>query len=121
MLVAFTASAKAARVDVSNGVSFAEQREKILVELADGESYAEIAQEDPAMVLAALGRMEQLLDAGGSAATVATVTPQQRLELLNDQALVNNVLTQAGEDSRMVCRREAPVGTRLARTRSPRA
>lgn len=105
-----------ARVDVDNGVSFADQREKILLQLADGETYAEISQQDRASVLEALGRMQQTLDAGGIAATVATVTPQQRVQLLNDQELVNAILTRAGDDSRMVCRREAPVGSRLART-----
>jgi len=116
LLAAGMASASDARVDVSNGVSFADQKQKILLQLADGESYSEISKDDRGKVLAALGRMQDILDAGGLDASVATVTAQQRLDLLNDQELVNNILTQAGEDSRMVCRREAPVGTRLART-----
>ena len=115
-LAAGMAFAKDSRVDVTSGVSFADQRDRIVADLAKGDAYAEISQEDRSTVLATLERMERTLDAGGVAATAATVTPQQRLELLNDQELVNNILTQAGEDSKMVCRREAPVGTRLAKS-----
>ena len=36
--------------------------------------------------------------------------------LLNDQALVNTVLTQAADDSRLICSREQKVGTRFKTT-----
>lgn len=115
-LAAGLASAKdAPLVDAKDGVSFAEQRERVLEQLADGETYAEISLEDRNKVTTALDRMLATLDGGGSA-TTTLLSADKRLQLLNDQELVNNILTQAGEDSRMVCRREAPVGTRMARS-----
>lgn len=102
-----------ASIDVAGKAGFAEQREQVLADLADGETYAEINPEDREQVVAALGRMQKLL---GDSASPAALHPDQRTELLNEQERVNNILTQAGKDSRMVCNRERPVGTRLPTT-----
>ena len=104
---------KGTSVDVAGKVSFAEQREQVLVDLADGETYAEITPEDREKVVAGLGRMERLL---GTHASASALHPDQRATLMNEQEQVNNILTQASKDSRLVCTREIPVGTRMPTT-----
>src|SRR3546814_17151074 len=38
----------------------------------------------------------------------------QKRRVFNDQELINNILTSADEDSRLVCRREKKTGTHMA-------
>lgn len=106
-------AAKGASVDVAGNVGFSEQRAKVMADLADGETYSEISSENREKVVSALGRMQRMLDTHESP---ATLHPDQRAALMNEQELVNNILTKAGEQSRLVCRRERPVGTRLPTT-----
>lgn len=98
-------------VDAKAG-SFTEQRAKVEADLADGETYAEISAADRAAVIEALDTIEDTLR--GRPASELNGSPLT--EVMNAQALINNKLTQAGEDSRVVCKREASVGTRLARS-----
>lgn len=99
------------QVDVSAG-TFAEQRQKVDADLADGETYSEIAAAKRAEVVAALNRMETLLDGR----PVSALREAEKVDLMNDQELINTHLTQAAEDSRLVCRREPAVGSRLQRS-----
>ncbi|GGK07859.1 hypothetical protein [Luteimonas terricola] len=99
------------RVDVGAG-AFEEQRGQVQADLADGETYSEISQADRAAVIEALGKMESLL--GGR--PVSALTEAEKVQLMNAQSLVNTRLTAASEDSRLVCRREAAVGSRLQRS-----
>lgn len=99
------------QVDVATG-DFVEQRAKIDAALADGETYAEISAGDRAEVVAALDRMEALL----SGRPVSALSEAEKVGLMNDQSLVNTRLTKAGDDSRMVCRREQVAGSRLQRS-----
>ncbi len=92
---------------------FHEQRQSILADLAAGEKYSEISQMEQRDVRNALDRIARQIDAVGS---VAALSEDQRLKVYNDQELVNAILTRAGEDSRVVCKREKSVGTRLAST-----
>jgi hypothetical protein len=98
-------------LDVS--ASFVEQRERIRAEFADGETYSEIAREQQAEVQRALGRIESTL---GEAGSVSELTPQERADLMNDQEMVNTILTLAREDSRLVCKRETKVGSHRTTT-----
>lgn len=92
---------------------FEEQRQRILSDLAGGEKYSEISQQDQRDVRNALDRIAQQLDSVGS---IEALSDAQRLRVFNDQEVVNNILTRAGEDSRMVCKRESSVSTRIAST-----
>ena len=58
-------------------------------------------------VVDALGRIDALLGKGGH----ASLPDKDKIEVFNDQDLINTLLTQAREDSRLVCRRERPVGS----------
>jgi len=99
-----------ATVDVNSAVSFSEQRSQVLADLADGETYAEISPEDREKVVSALGNIEKML---GSHASTQALHPDTRVALVNEQETINNILTRAHRDSRMVCSREIPVGTRM--------
>lgn len=101
------ALASDAPVAVDEG-SFQAQRQKIEKDLADGETYAEITPDDKAAVQAALARMADRLDRAGS---VDALPADDKVAVFNDQEKVNTILTQAGEDSRMVCERVQKTGS----------
>ena len=104
-----TASDTGTRVDVDNG--FQAQRDTILKELGDGETYSEIETADREQVKAALSRISAALDRSGG---VAQLDEQQKVEVFNDQELVNNILTKAGENSRLVCKRVKKTGSHMS-------
>lgn len=98
---------------VEAGSSFFEQKKRIEEALADGETYSEIKARDRDQVVAALQRISAALTKAG---TVEALGDKEKAEVFNDQELVNNLLTQAGEDSRLVCRREKKVGSHRVTT-----
>ena len=103
-------AADRATVDVADAATFSEQRAEILADLADGETYAEITLEDREKVVSTLSRMQRML---GSHESAQALHPDERVALMNEQETINNILSQAHRDSRMVCTRERPVGTRM--------
>ncbi|WP_027079169.1 hypothetical protein [Luteimonas mephitis] len=112
-LMLFAGSAMAAdtgtRVDVDNG--FTAQRDNILKELGDGETYSEIDAADREKVKAALARITTTLDQAGG---VDQLGEPQKVAVFNDQELVNNILTKAGENSRLVCKRVKKTGSHMS-------
>jgi len=104
--------ASGGKLDVQS--PFEAQQQRILNDLAGGEKYAEISPGDATKVKEALGRMSSQLARGDG--TVDALSAEQRVAVLNDQELINAILTHAGEESRLVCKREKPVGTRRAIT-----
>jgi hypothetical protein len=88
--------------------AFAEQRQAIEKKLADGKTYTEISSNDRSMVRDALTRISMALDSAGS---VDALSEMQKTSVFNDQETINNILTKAGEDSRLICDRVAPVGS----------
>lgn len=104
--VAFAAKAPAPSVDARKS-DLAGQRGMVENEMQAGERFAEISADDKAQVFAALDRMETLL-AGRS---IDQLGQSDKVALINDQELVNALLTKASIDSRMQCRREKRVGS----------
>lgn len=95
------------KMPLQEGVPFSEQRDRIRADLREGETYAEITAEDRSAVLAALERIDQkLMNRTGS-----VLSESDKLAVFNDQELVNSLLVRAREDSRLICRRERPVGS----------
>lgn len=90
--------------------TFAAQRDAIVAGFENGEKYAEITGKQRSDVLAALDRMEE---AFGNAATVDALSPEAKVNLYNDQELVNTILTDAQEQSRIKCRRSRGVNSRM--------
>lgn len=112
-LLAFTAAAQAASRDKPQKAQaldlekpLPEQVELIQAQLDDGETYAEIAQADRARVKESLARFVAIINENGG-----TLNPQQKTQLLNEQNTINQILSQAAADSRLVCRREAQIGS----------
>ena len=102
------ATSKLQESDLQETAAFEEQRATIERELADGETYSEISSQERADVRAALERIGSSLEDAGS---VASMPDRSKAQLFNDQELVNNILTEAGEDSRMVCERRTKTGS----------
>lgn len=94
--------------------AFQERKARIESDLAQGDRYREISEYDRRKVLEALERIAAALQ---GARSIDELTAQQRADVFTDQELVNTVLTDARESSRVVCHREAPVGSRFKRTR----
>ncbi|MEO6102033.1 MAG: hypothetical protein ABIP44_00135 [Pseudoxanthomonas sp.] len=98
-------------VDLSG--SFADQKKSIETNLADGETYSEISRQDRDQVRSALQRISSTLEITGSVDTLSDV---EKAQVFNDQELVNTLLTSAGEDSRLICKREKKVGSNRTTT-----
>ena len=83
------------------------QIDKINADLAGGEVYSEISLDDRSQVREALTRITSRIDRNGE----GTLPSQQEATTMNDQELVNTILTKAREDSRLVCIREKTIGS----------
>jgi hypothetical protein len=113
LLLAVPAAAFAAEPEVDVVAKpFAAQRAAIEAGLSDGKTYAEISPADRRTVTTALERMTSLL---AGAQDPASLDDDTRIALFNEQEVVNTILTRAREDSRVVCRKRAPIGTRFAK------
>lgn len=87
---------------------FEEQRGDLVEEITRGERYREIGNENQEKVLAALDEMGQVL---ANVTSLDQLTDDQRATVFNNQELVNEILTRAAKDSRLICKRETPVGS----------
>jgi len=87
---------------------FSVQRTRILQDLEDGKTYSEIAPADRVAVVDALGRIRTAL---GTATSVDALSEAARIEVHNDQELVNTILTRARADSRLICEKRAQTGS----------
>ncbi|WP_282265785.1 hypothetical protein [Stenotrophomonas sp. PS02298] len=112
-LLFFVCTEAAAQRDTAIDVHqpFAEQRQKILDDLR-GEKYSEISSQNKDSVLNALERIGH--NAGNNGEKLSELPESSRVAVFNDQSLINSILSDAGEDSRLICRREKAVGSRLA-------
>lgn len=100
-------AAPATEKPLTEGKPYAEQRQRIMSDLQGGEVYSEISAENRGRVVDALGRIDRLLGDDGH----TNLPDKDKIAVFNDQDLVNTLLTQAREDSRLICRRERPVGS----------
>ena len=109
MLLAATGTAVAqGALEIQSQRPFDTQRQAIVDDLG-GDKYSEISAQDKATVIQALERIASRI--GDGSKDLAQLGEDDKVAVYNDQALVNNLLTQAGEDSRMVCRREKTIGS----------
>ena len=92
---------------------FAAQRAAIVAGFDEGGRYAEIGAEERMQVLAALDRMQALLD---PSTPVDRLSSGNKVALYNDQEIVNTILTQAQEASREVCEHHRTVNSRLKKS-----
>lgn len=94
-------------VPLEEGKPFQEQRERILADIGKGEVYSEIDRDERERVIAALDRINGVY----REKSVTGLAETDKLAVFNDQELVNSLLVKAREDSRLICRRERPVGS----------
>jgi hypothetical protein len=87
---------------------FSTQKALFIQQLDDGKTYAEITPEHRQQVVATLGRMDARLQRAGS---IDQLGETERIDFYNDQELVNTLLTNAKQDSRMICERVEAVGS----------
>lgn len=101
-------SAAAGEFDLSQAEPLQVQQARVEKAFAGDGRYAEIepAQQQRAREL--MRRMGGLVDPDGRAVAIA---PERQAELFNLQEELNVILEQAAEDSRLVCRRERPMGS----------
>lgn len=88
---------------------FQAQQQKIRADLQEGEVYSEISAVDRDRVIAALDRMSRAVGDG----SIEALPPEGKGEVLNDHQLVNSVLRKARADSRLICKRESAIGSRM--------
>lgn len=88
--------------------SFADQRLAIEKKLADGKTYSEMSGNERSLVKEALGRISATLESSGG---IEALSETQKAAVFNDQETINNILTKAGEDSRLVCERVEKIGS----------
>ena len=74
----------------------------------DSDRYAAITPEDKATVIGALDRIDQLL-------AKAPMGDQDRVDIINDQELINQITSHAKADSRIYCERDKPTGSNIIR------
>ena len=86
-----------------------DQLAQIRRDLDDGKTYVEIGSEQRHTVLAALQRIE-----GAYASADGTqLSEAAQVSVSDDQRAVNEILTKARDDSRLICRRQAKVGSNM--------
>ena len=88
--------------------SFEAQRGAIIAALDDGKTYSEIGATDLQTVRESLDRISTWL---GDADSVEQLPDANRVRIFNEQEKINTLLTRAHADSRLVCRREKPIGS----------
>lgn len=81
--------------------------EKIRSQMATGQRYEFLSKSDRALVDQSLDKMSVLLNASGS---VDAMAKGERVRLFNEQERANGILARNADD-RIICTREAPVGS----------
>lgn len=105
------ATAVAPALDTSKPT--AAQIQRIHADLADQKTYSELSQGDRAQVVNALSRISGKL---GEEAVLSSLHPTAQADVVNDQELVNTLLSKARADSRLICRREQLTGSNRTQT-----
>lgn len=87
---------------------FADTRGDIEDAIRKTDRYSELTLTQREKLQEALDRMEAIL---AGVESVDALEEAQKTQLFNDQELVNSMLTEAAEDSRLICKREKRVGS----------
>ena len=90
--------------------SLPEQREAVLAAFQPGERFAELDKSGRDEVMLAFDRMQEAIDDAGS---FGALDPDQKVAVFNDQGLINEILTEAQRDSRISCKRNRTVNSRI--------
>ncbi|MGH8050686.1 MAG: hypothetical protein ACREPB_08530 [Arenimonas sp.] len=112
---------EALQVDLSTS-SIGQQQQLILKAINNDSKYSEMTPADRASVEAALAEISETLEGGKN---IASLDAQSKQKVDLHQEEVNRLLSKAFRDSRLVCTKEAAIGTnmlkRLCKTAAARA
>lgn len=103
------ASSDAIQLDMIKG-SFPQQQDSILKAINTDVDYSEISATDRALVNQSLSSIAGKLNGSQSLASIGAEIQQQ---ILSEQKIINDSLIQAKKDSRMICKREMVLGSKL--------
>lgn len=87
-----------------------QQRAAIMGAFGTGERFAELDEPGRKKVIESFDRMQALI---GGAASIDELEQDIKVDLFNEQAMLNEVLTQAQRDSRVTCKRYRTVNSRI--------
>lgn len=97
----------AAEPVVDANLPLAEQLQQVGV-LLNSEDYSEITSEGRAEVRQAIARITTIM---GERVSIDELNPAQRIEVLNQQEVINTAMNRAAADSRVSCERHRPIGS----------
>lgn len=106
---AFSKSSEAIQLDVTKS-AFPAQQDSILKAINTDVEYSEISATDRVLVNQSLNSIANTLKDGK---TFATVQGDAQQQILTTQKVINDALLQAKKDSRMICKREMVLGSKL--------
>jgi hypothetical protein len=110
LLVAGSAFADDQQLVMLNKHDFLAMKAKVSKDFEKGDRYREILPQDQEKVTKALERMDARWQ---KAEDASQLSPNDRIEMVNDEQLVDTILQHAAVDSRMVCHREDPIGSHM--------
>lgn len=96
-----------------NKHDFLAMKSQVSKDFEKGDRYSEILPEDQQKVTKTLERMDARWQKAGD---TAQLSPDERVEMVNDEQLVDTILQHAATDSRVICHREDPIGSHLPKT-----
>lgn len=113
LALAGAAVAKDGHKDVTFDPAKFEAQRETLLEALNSKTYFEITEDNRDKVIDALNRISLQLN---GVTSLSELDPQAKVEVFNDQQLVNTLLGKAAEDSRLVCTREKRLGSNMPTT-----
>ena len=113
LLAVGSAYADEQQLTMLNKHDFMAMKSKVGKEFEKGNRYREILPPDQEKVSKALERMEARWQ---KADDVSQLSPDDRVEMVNDEQLVDTILQNASADSRTICERSEPIGSHRPQT-----
>ncbi len=97
-------------LDIATVADFEVYRAAITSQLQTSETYVEITPDQSKRALTLMTEMSAIIARSGS---IAALPPLPRVDVFNRQEELNQILARAAEDSRVICRRERPTGSKM--------
>lgn len=97
-------------LDIETIDDFSVYEKAIIDQLNNSNTYEEITPEQRSRALTLMTEIKAIIERSGS---IAALPPLPRVDVFNRQEELNQILAQAADDSRVICRRERPTGSKL--------
>ena len=110
LLAAGSVHADDQQLTMLNKHDFMAMKSKVSKDFEKGDRYREIVPQDQEKVTKTLERMDARWQ---KVEDESQLSSNDRIEMVNDEQLVDNILQHAAVDSRVVCQREDPIGSHL--------